>query len=283
MESILQYRSKHLGQKNKAALRSRGSAAITSSRIPSVRRICLYTSAALALVALTSSTGVEAVKHENFKTCNQSGFCRRNRAFADHAAATASWSSPYELDSSTVSIEGGVLKGTVWKTLQDGEVTEKVELPLLFSLYKNGVARLQIDEAKRQKGDIELRRESIARKERYNEAEKWVLAGGLQLNDAATIEKLDGGAATKVKYGGVSPFEAVITHKPFEIKFIRDGEVHVVLNERNLMNVEHWRKKTDPKEGEEEMLEWDEAFGGNTDSKPRGRIFPYLFFEKTRC
>ncbi|KAI5799275.1 glycosyl hydrolases family 31-domain-containing protein [Peziza echinospora] len=267
METILQYRSKPPSQKNKAALRSKGTG-IASSRVPSVRRICLYTSAALALVALTSSTGVEAVKHENFKTCNQSGFCRRNRAYADNAAATASWSSPYELDSATVSIEGGVLKGTVWKTLEDG--AEKVELPLLFSLYTNGVARLQIDEAKRLKGDIELRRESIARKERYNEAEKWALAGGLQLNEAATIEKLDGGAATKVKYGAVSPFEAVITHKPFEVKFMRDGEVHVVLNERNLMNVEHWRKKTDPKEGEEENLEWDEAFGGNTDSKPRG-------------
>ena len=45
------------------------------------------------------------------------------------------------------------------------------------------------------------------------------------------------------------------------------------------MNVEHWRAKVDtPKkeDGAEETTEaseetwWDESFGGNTDSKPRG-------------
>ncbi|KAF8476972.1 glycosyl hydrolases family 31-domain-containing protein [Kalaharituber pfeilii] len=239
---------------------------ITGTRGPSVLRLCCYS--LVTLVTVFAQVG-RTVKHESFKTCSQSGFCRRNRALADKASEEgAAWVSPYELDSTTITLEDGQLKGTLWKTVEGQE--ERVEFPLVFSFYEQGLARVQIDEAKRQSGNIELPSGSQTRKERYNEAEKWALTGGLQLNAATTMEKLDDGSVTKVHYGGATPFEAVIRHKPFEVRFIRDGEVHVVLNERNLLNIEHWRPKPEPKEGEQDTGEWDESFGGSTDSKPRG-------------
>ncbi|KAF2113743.1 glycosyl hydrolases family 31-domain-containing protein [Lophiotrema nucula] len=229
------------------------------------------------------------VKHENFKKCDQSGFCKRNRAFADTAAATSSWTSPYALDPSTVKFKDGTLSAVVLKTVGDGE---KVKLPLTVTLLESGVARVTLDEEKRQKGDIELRKDSKARKERYNEAGKWALVGGLETSKGAALsEKVEKGY-TKVFYGVGGKHEAVIQHSPFGIEFKRDGETHVKFNERGLLNLEHWRAKKEPppveekKEGEEEKQEeetkepepqgedestwWDESFGGATDSKPRG-------------
>ena len=209
------------------------------------------------------------VKHGDFKTCSQSGFCRRNRAFADSTTAAGSqWVSPYELDVSSITAGSGQMKGTIWKTV-DGH-KEKIELPLVFSFYELGVARVQIDEAIRQRGDIVLRNDGKVRKERYNEVEKWALAEGLKLSTDAKFETLEEEGTSRVFYGGLNKFEAVIKHKPFEVRFIRDGQIHIVLNERNLLNIEHWRPKPEPKEGDEDNGEWDETFGGATDTKPKG-------------
>lgn len=223
-------------------------------------------SAGVLLVSFLSLVQIaKAVKHGDFKTCAQSGFCKRNRALADQAtAAGASRTSPYELDANTVALKDGVLTATILKNI--GE--ENVELPLVFSFLDNGVARVTIDEAKRMTGQIELRHGSTARKERYNEAAKWALVGGENFHKDAIIKTEDG--VTSVAYGPAG-YQVKITHKPFSVKFLKDGEAHVVLNERSFMNIEHWRPKPEDSDGNKgDDTWWEEAFGGNTDSKPRG-------------
>lgn len=232
---------------------------------------------------------IVTVKHENFKTCDQSGFCKRNRQFADTAAAAPkSWTSPYTIDPTTIKFANGELHATVVKTLN--EDAEKVQLPLTVTFLESGVARVSLDEAKRQKGDITLRHDSKVRKERYNEAGKWALVGGLKVADGAALSENAEDGYTKVFYGDGSKHQAIIRHAPFGIEFQRDGETQVKFNERGLLNLEHWRPKIEKpaeekKEGEEEKADeqkqaepagedestwWDESFGGNTDSKPRG-------------
>ena len=229
------------------------------------------------------------VKHENFKTCDQSGFCKRNRAYADNAAAQGnSWKAPYTLSASTVKIQRGLVTGTLLKTLAEGE--RPIQFDLTINFQEKGVARITIDEVKRKKGDIELRHGSQARKERYNEVSDWALVQTPKLD--ASIEASSSADETFVKYGPNNTYSAVIQHKPFGINFIRDKEVHVKLNAQGLLNLEHWRPKIEKekpteeeiKEGEEkkepepaieepgedESTWWDETFGGNTDSKPRG-------------
>ncbi|GJP93298.1 CAZyme family GH31 [Aspergillus niger] len=214
------------------------------------------------------------VKHENFKTCSQSGFCKRNRAFADDAAAQgSSWASPYELDSSSIQFKDGQLHGTILKSVSPNE---KVKLPLVVSFLESGAARVVVDEEKRMNGDIQLRHDSKARKERYNEAEKWVLVGGLELSKTATLRPETESGFTRVLYGPDNQFEAVIRHAPFSADFKRDGQTHVQLNNKGYLNMEHWRPKVEVEgEGEQQTQEdestwWDESFGGNTDTKPRG-------------
>lgn len=235
------------------------------------------------------------VKHENFKKCHQSGFCKRNRQFADDVTATSHWNSPYALDPASINFKDGQLDGIVLKTIQGSG--EKARLPLTITLLDSGVARVTLDEEKRAKGDIELRHDSKARKERYNEAGKWALVGGLKVSQGAALNAEAEQGYTKIIYGKGGKHQAVIRHAPFGIEFQRDGETQVKFNERGFLNMEHWRpkvekpKEEEKKEGEEEKKEeekkeeekkeeeeqgedestwWEESFGGNTDSKPKG-------------
>ncbi|KAF4555232.1 putative glycosyl hydrolases family 31 protein 3 [Elsinoe fawcettii] len=225
-----------------------------------------------------------AVKKDNFKTCDQSGFCKRNRAYADTALGTSSWSAPYALDSSSLSFSKGKLTGTILKTLK---TSEQVKLPITITFLESGTARVTVDEEKRQKGEITLRHDSKARKERYNEAASWALVGDPEVSKGAAINKESPSGETRVVYGPSSKFEAIITHSPFSMEFKRDGSTQIKFNDRGLLNYEHWRPKVDKpveekKEGEEtpaavpdkdeedESTWWEESFGGNTDSKPRG-------------
>lgn len=219
------------------------------------------------------------VKHENFKTCSQSGFCQRNRAYADHVSAkSSSWSSPYELDPASVQFKNGELQGIIIKSVGS---TEKVRLPLTVTFLESGAARVVVDEEKRIKGEIELRHGSQARKERYNEAAQWVLVGGQDLSKSAAINSDSEEAGfTKILYGSEHKFQAVIRHAPLSIEFQRDGETQVQLNNKGYLNIEHWRSKVEVSEGDGEQKEasvgddqstwWEETFGGSTDTKPRG-------------
>lgn len=223
------------------------------------------------------------VKHENFKTCDQSGFCKRNRAYADNAAAqSSSWTSPYKIDPQTVKVKDGILTATILKTVEDSNT---VQLPLVVTFLKSGTVRVTVDEAKRQSKEIELRHGSHARKERYHEAAKWALVGDLAGGDVQVSSRDKEG--TILRYGPDMKHQAIIRNSPFNVDFVRDDQVHVKLNGQGLMNMEHWRpkvenEKTEAQEGDttkpeqipEDAIDdstwWEETFGGNTDSKPKG-------------
>ncbi|ORY71521.1 alpha glucosidase-like protein [Pseudomassariella vexata] len=247
----------------------------------------------LLSVLFSLFTPAVMVKENDFKKCHQSGFCKRNRALADHAISQGtSWQAPYTIAHDQVSLKHGQLEATILKTIDQQGTT--VNLPITVSFLLSGTARVTVDEEKRQAKSIELRNGSGARKERYNEAEKWAIVGGLTLDKDAKISHQDKKGIT-IKYGPNLEFEAEIKYEPFAIDFKRDGTSHIKFNDRGLMNMEHWRPKVDKvepeKEGEEEKKEgeeeqkqepkevpphldestwWDETFGGNTDSKPRG-------------
>ena len=164
-----------------------------------------------------------------------------------------------------------------------------VEFPLKITFLQNGAARMTVDELKRQKKDVELRHGSQARKERYNEASSWALVTEDKPDKTVIGEERKG--ETIVRYGPSNRYRAVIKHAPFSIDFFRENEIQINFNGKGLFNMEHWRpkgqkEKKEPeviKEGEEsaaveqqvepgedESTWWEETFGGNTDSKPKG-------------
>ena len=222
-----------------------------------------------------------SVKHKDFKTCEQSGFCTRNRRLADSVTAQGDpYLSPYHIDPKTIKVTNGQLEAIVTKTTS---TQETFIFPLLISFLNSGVARVTLNEDKRQKGQIELRHGSTARKERYNEAAAWALTGnGLKTNANIKVATDEQGSS-KVAYGPDNRYEATIRYEPFGIEFRKDGQKQVKLNDRGFLNMEHWRPKAEkpqvegqdaqvPLTGleEDEGTWWDETFNGNTDSKPRG-------------
>ena len=161
---------------------------------------------------------------------------------------------------------------------------------MTITFLESGSARVIIDEEKRQKGDIDLRHGSTVRKERSDEVRKWSLTGaGLGPDKTAKIdEDTSTEGRTVFRFGKDGKHEALITHLPFGIEFKRGGETQIALNDRGLMQIEHWRPKTEFEkptdrnmtadelelfmvvEEEEDFMWWDENFGGHTDSKPKG-------------
>ena len=224
------------------------------------------------------------MKHEGFKTCEQSGFCKRNRALADEARSKGNlWVSPYRVDAKSLIVKEGQVLGNILKTTENTQ--EEIRFPLVVSFLKSGSVRVTVDEEKRQNGAIELRHDSKARKERYNESSKWAIVGGLAIDTSAkgTIEA----ESTAIDFGPDGLYQAIIHHNPFGIDFVKDNHAHIKINSRGFMNMEHWRPKIEkvkeePREGEktidtdtsevmvDESTWWEESFGGNTDSKPKG-------------
>ena len=177
----------------------------------------------------------------------------------------------------------GVLKGIVTKKVPDDGYPAR--LPLVISFLESGVARVTIDEERRQKGDIELRHGSQARKERYNEASTWALVGGLHRNKNVRGSLSE--EATVIPYGPDNRYKAVVKHSPFAIDFYRGDEIHVKFNGKGFLNIEQWRPKVETSSAtggeakdetstqeveakQDESTWWEEVFGGNTDTKPRG-------------
>ena len=184
--------------------------------------------------------------------------------------------SPYRISPDSASFTNGQFRATVLKTIADGLT---VHLPLNVTFLKSGVARVTLDEERRRTGDIELRHGSKARKERYNESQAWALVGGLDIDSSAQLGEHGGSDVTAIKYGENQRNQAFIRHNPFSIYFQRDGETQITFNQRGFLNLEHWRPKTEveveegaekPITSEDESTWWEESFGGNTDSKPKG-------------
>ncbi|KAK9447728.1 glycosyl hydrolases family 31-domain-containing protein [Limtongia smithiae] len=236
----------------------------------------------LAILILMAAPGLSA-KNYLFKTCEQSPFCRRNREYADRAtAAPAAWAPPYSVDLATVSFETGVLDGTILKSVLDsrGEPTV-AELPFSLVFLESGSARLVVDEKRRLGSPIDGFPSRLTQR-RYNEASKWAVVGDMTPDisaiDISTDEERSGGIY-RIKYGPNHSFEAVFSASPLQIKFLRDGEAHVILNERSLLNVDQWRPKPtvenlaeDPSLANEIDIKdmWEEDFGGKKDMKPKG-------------
>ncbi|KAL1851529.1 glucosidase II [Paecilomyces lecythidis] len=211
-----------------------------------------------------------AVKRETFKTCEQSGFCKRNRDLADKTSVLGkSWSCPYELQPDSLTFEDGILSGTLRKIDSSGEY---IRFPITISFYTSGEARIVIDEERRMRGLIELRHGSKANKKRYDEAWKWATVGSLELSKSSTFDASQPRMGfSQVEYGPNNMFRAILHHSPFEVEIQKGDQTHIHLNSRGLLNLEHWRpKESGRSSSEDDTTWWEETFDRHTDSKPRG-------------
>ncbi|KAI5631089.1 glycosyl hydrolases family 31 domain-containing protein [Phthorimaea operculella] len=208
----------------------------------------------LALVAALAVTGCLGVDRNNFKTCEQSGFCKRLRAINPEK-------SQFTLNLDTVIVHGNVLSAEVNTVDTEGEKkTVLWHYALRLSALVDGTFRIEIDEADplypRYRTQLALQGEPKA--------------DGLKLlsNDKGklTLENTQG-------------HKVVITSEPLKFEFLdKDGEVAVVVNDNAQLIVEPLRvrrERTHDEDGEpldvvEDETAWSENFKSHHDSKPRG-------------
>ncbi|PBL00499.1 glycoside hydrolase family 31 protein [Armillaria gallica] len=215
-----------------------------------------------------------SVKTNDFKTCSQSGFCRRGRALSARAKdAASSWKSPYSVDASSVSISPSeaVVTAAVKSSLYP-----EIKFELEVRVHEDGVVRVRMDE-------------KDGLRKRYDEAASWALVAEPVISK--DVQWTAGKKDVRAVYGDLS---IVVAYDPLRVTLLRKGREQVVLNGQGLLHMEHFRAKESlPEvqadgageeaqvpikaeklrawfEGEEEDAFWDEKFNSWTDSKPKG-------------
>lgn len=222
------------------------------------------------LLLLVGQTAL-AVKKEDFKTCSQSGFCRRGRALASRARdGGSSWSSPYSIDPSTIVIHETEASFTA---AVKSALYPDIKFGLDVRIQEDGVVRVRMDEV----GGL---------RKRYDEAARWALVAEPAIS--REIRWWTGLKDAKAQYGG--DVEMVVEFDPLRVVLRRGGVEQVVVNGRGLLHMEHFRNKEEPVavpegseeqavlsansaawfEGDEPDAYWEESFSKWTDSKPKG-------------
>ncbi|KAJ3857710.1 glycoside hydrolase family 31 protein [Lentinula lateritia] len=220
-----------------------------------------------------------AVKSQDFKTCSQSGFCRRGRALAARAQeAQSSWKSPYTVDPSSIVIspEDSTVKAAVKSSLYP-----EIKFGLELRIHDDGVVRVLLDEVD-------------GLKKRYDEAASWALVSEPKLSKG--IRWAAGKKELRAVFGEKNDIEVAVNYDPLRVRLRRGGEDQIVLNGRGLLHMEHFRSQIlqeTPEEvasdenaegqevlqvenvrawfeGDSEDAYWEEKFSSWTDSKPKG-------------
>jgi len=190
----------------------------------------------LALAALATAscllTPALAVKQEDFKQCAQSSFCRRLRQLSDKQLdSPTSFQSPYTVG--PASTTAGTIDHASWS------------FPISTSLYPDIAFELRIDILAQGDGIARIRMDEVGSKtpwKRYNETAKWVLVSEPELASLKDVKLVQGKKGVSViTYGHGREIE--VQHAPLRITQKRDGKAEVVLNERSLLHMEHFRVK----------------------------------------
>ena len=243
----------------------------------------------VSVLTLLAAGETLAFKAHDFKTCSQSGFCRRGRALSARAKeAKSTWVSPYSVEPASVSISAnqGVFSAAVKSSLYPD-----INFSLEVRIQDDGVARVRMDEI----GGL---------RKRYDEAASWALIAEPTISK--DVKWTTGKKDTRAVYGQKKDIEVVVQHQPLRISLLRNGKEQIVLNGEGLLHMEHYRNKVEapttteepepeplegegsPKEpegqtvlkvenprawfeGDSEDALFEETFSSWTDSKPKGK------------
>ncbi|KIJ51385.1 glycoside hydrolase family 31 protein [Sphaerobolus stellatus SS14] len=219
---------------------------------------------------------VFAVKEEDFKKCNDSGFCRRGRALSARANESgASWKSSYVVDPNSIVTDTGSFTAGVKSSLYPD-----IKFSLEVRVHEDGVTRVRMDEV----GGL---------RKRYDEAASWALIAEPRLGHVEwTKSKKD----IRAQFGAKKDLELRVIFEPLKISLLRNGKEEIVLNGGGLLHMEHFRVKEEtpqiennsedageqaqqvlqqvnPRawfEGDNEDGWWSEQFKSWNDLKPKG-------------
>ncbi|KAI8867416.1 hypothetical protein GQ42DRAFT_56104 [Ramicandelaber brevisporus] len=200
--------------------------------------------------------GVHAVKHEDFRRCVDTAFCRRQRAFADRAS-NGSPSPIYRVIDSSGSNTGNS-NGGLTLVPSRGVVTAELEAVSPSAVIKGAQKtnpHFVVEISHVGRGTVRVHvNEKNPIKPRYEGAAQYALKSA----DAAA--PIPGGLTEPHRTADYTDYEAVeadgastgvtvrVSSSPsFKVELMQNGQPRVIVNERNLFNFEHYRLKKAPK------------------------------------
>ncbi|KAJ2666496.1 hypothetical protein IW148_000984 [Coemansia sp. RSA 1199] len=210
----------------------------------------------IAAAMVLFAQAAQAVKREDFKTCDQAAFCKRHRQFGEKAAQEAQTAAAYAVVGGSVHLDQHTL-AVVVENQADG-VPLQVEVTFLAS----GVVRMRVQE----ETPLAPRYDDTQKHVLRDEGQSLAYARGedLQLVSEAGVHTVSYDSSTVV--GSNATFSVRMTERPWTLTYLVDGKPSVQLNTKGFFRFEHLRRKPeDAPEGE-----WEERFGSWTDTKPRG-------------
>lgn len=190
-----------------------------------------------------------AVKEYLFKTCENSGFCKRNRELGRNIVKDQyNFESPYQIDASSIRIDeaGGTVDfdANIIKVLPD-ESTRN--FPLKLSLIEGNILRFKVDEEGRD-GSLKGVRSKYVNHRRYNETPKWAFANtALNKELIGNVEYILNESQLIIKYGDARQYKAVLDFKPIRLTVLYQDEEQLVVNDKQFFNIEHYRNINDDK------------------------------------
>ncbi|CAN6459214.1 unnamed protein product [Victoria cruziana] len=193
----------------------------------------------LCFVALHHSIPVSAWKKEEFRSCNQTPFCKRARSLPTNSSAY------HVLD---LALQDGDLTGQL---LFGDDSGSSKPLSLRISVYHDGILRLKIDESP-----------SDSRK-RFEVPD--VLVETLDQEKKLWLQKVNEEGDFSIVFIA-SGYEAVVRHSPFEVFIRRSGDKQRVLSFNSIGLFDFEQLLSEKPEGEN----WEENFRSHTDSRPHG-------------
>lgn len=213
------------------------------------------------------------VDRSKFKTCKESGFCRRLRSFTDSEDPI------YRIDPSSISIdnEGGLILGVI------NNVKDNVKLSLKITNLKDDMIHLNVNE----ENPLFPRYIPLFALEKKPDS-----------SNVSLVER----QSDKIRLRLSPHLEFVIHFAPIKFVLIRDQNTIIAVNSRRLFYFEHYRQKPEnvaadkpdaehvandeqgagnvesaddseqkpPEPNESETGMWEEHFGSHEDTKPRG-------------
>lgn len=176
-----------------------------------------------------------SVKDYLFKKCEQNGFCHRNRHYANQITTFEGQYEPrYSVEKSQLNYdeEAGLLRCVILKQLESGEY---VDFDLTLSVVEDYNLRVQVDETNREN---KISNSIIPNPHRYNETGTWAFKGMLGLKQ---FEYSTNDDQIVLQYGEKSEYKAILETYPLRIRVLYKEVEQIVLNDRDFLNMEHYR------------------------------------------
>ncbi|CUM52441.1 unnamed protein product [Debaryomyces tyrocola] len=177
-----------------------------------------------------------------FKNCETSGFCHRNRHFADSIKENPKYESKYAIDPQSIHSESEdfIVSGNILKEVAG--IGEDIVLPFELSLLDKNNIRIKVDEEQRK--NIKLRNK-LVNVNRYNETPNWSFRSlNLSYKSKSGTKYSQHKNKLVIDYGTKLQYRAEVLYKPFKVVIYRGKEVQFILNDRNFLNYEHWRPES---------------------------------------